>query len=129
MTSTQKQLWKDNLKGCYLYTDLNRVEAAVAYIAEQMALREFNVTLRPIKTWTINDVPTKSDMERFIANIQAIRRVNIFSSSTPQAPTSTKIGWREANNIEKILYDAGTNLENIERAYRFSGEIISGGGI
>ena len=127
MTDQQKQEWTDNLKGCYLYTDLNRVEEAVAHIAEKLAFHGFNISLQPTKTWTVDDIPTNSDMVRYISNIQTIRVVNIFPNSTPQAPTSTKIGWQEANNIEKILYDVDTILENIKQAYRYSGEIISGG--
>ena len=83
-------------KGAYNYSDLNRVERAVAEIATRAGL-----TLTTKTYWAMWDVPTESDMSRYLGNINAIKThfgINI------NAPTSmNNLDYVGANNIELIL--------------------------
>jgi hypothetical protein len=127
MTDVQKQAWIDNLKGCYRYTDLNRVEQAVAYLGNFIVDRGFNITLQPTKTWTKYDYPTQSDMKRYLANIKAIRDLNLVLKDTPLAPTNVNIDYVDANAIEKILHDVEKVLIGIVDTYTYCGEMYCGG--
>lgn len=85
-------------KGAYNYSDLNRVERAVAEISEAVGL---NLTTR---TWTMWDLPKASDMVRYLSNIERIRE---YFSIDIQAPTSmNQLTYVGANNIELILQAA-----------------------
>jgi hypothetical protein len=127
MTDAQKQLWIDNLKGCYRYTDLNRVEQAVVYLGNFIVDRGFNITLQSTKTWTKYDYPTQSDMKRYLANIKAIRDLNLVLKDTPLAPTNVNINYVDANAIEKILHDVEKVLIGIVDTYTYCGEMYCGG--
>lgn len=86
-------------KGAYNYSDLNRVERAVAEISTAVGL---NLTTRT--TWTMWDLPKSSDMARYLSNIESIRA---YFSIDIQAPTSmSNLTYVGANNIELILQAA-----------------------
>lgn len=89
-------------KGAYNYSDLNRVERAVAEISDLAGLNLVTKT-----NWGAWDIPTESDMSRYIGNIAKIRSRLISSSSVPLAPTTmNNLTYVEANNIESILFAA-----------------------
>lgn len=110
-------------RGAYNYTDLNRVERAVAELADELSLKLVTKT-----DWTAWDIPKQADMDRFLGNISAIRRAGVkigkqTTSSTPPVPRSMKnLSYSHANAIEKILYDVSfTAAEQLR-----SGELICG---
>lgn len=106
------------VRGSYNYSDLNRVEAAVKDLAARSS-----IALETKTDWAMWDVPTKSDMDRYISNIASIRRLCGHLKDTPEAPTSmAKLTYSAANDIEKILVDANHALDYYYR----SGEIYSG---
>ena len=127
MTDAQKQEWVSNLKGCYTYEDLNRVEEATEYVGARLVDFGLTIELQPKKTWVANEVPSLVDIQRYLDNIKAIRAVGPVMSTTPQAPSSPKIGYADANAIEKILYDVDLLISNVVLAYSYSGEMICGG--
>ena len=45
LTATEKSEWLSNMKGAYNYTDLNRVEDAVQYVAGKLRERGQNVEI------------------------------------------------------------------------------------
>ena len=93
-------------KGAYNYSDLNRVERTVAEISDIAALGLVTKT-----DWAMWDIPTASDMNRFIGNISAIRQLLTNTTGVPVAPESmNNLTYLEANNIEQILYAAGEML-------------------
>lgn len=83
-------------KGAYNYSDLNRVERAVAEISDRAGLGLATKT-----DWTMWDVPTTSDMERYLGNIVQIR--THFSIETELPTSMSNLTYTYANNIEKIL--------------------------
>ena len=93
-------------KGAYNYSDLNRVERTVAEISDIASLGLVTKT-----DWAMWDIPTASDMNRFIGNIAAIRQLLTNTTGVPVAPESmNNLTYLEANNIEQILYAAGEML-------------------
>ena len=83
-------------KGAYNYSDLNRVERAVAEIAERAGLTLYTKTY-----WTRWDLPTESDMARYLGNILAIK--THFGINIPIPESMSNLNYEGANNIELIL--------------------------
>ena len=93
-------------KGAYNYSDLNRVERAVAEISDLAGLGLITKT-----DWKMWDIPTASEMNRYLGNIATIRSRIPEGISVPVAPTSmNNLTYNEANNIELILSVAFESL-------------------
>ena len=108
MTSSEKSAWyKDAAKGAYNYTDLNRVETAVTELARRLGL-----TLTTKTNWTLWDVPTTNDMERYLRNVQTIRDACPGDADFPDLPYSMSgLTYVGANNIEKTLMLVYQNID------------------
>lgn len=105
-------------KGAYNYNDLNRVERAVAELADELGL-----SLTTKTNWTAWDVPTVAEMERFLANVETIRALGNPLATTPLTPTSmVGLTYVGANDIEKILVDIEATAASLFRC----GEIYCG---
>lgn len=160
MTDSERAEWNSDLKGAYNASDLNRVESAVAYLAE--ALRVLPIELREYaenfdvgwdkyfdvpygsdaysvttkENWTIKDVPTPADMERYLANVVKLRNALKFASDAlPQ--TMNDLRWQGANAIESalknldaaiVLFKENTQIMivNTAGAWAYSGEVFMG---
>lgn len=86
-------------KGAYNYSDLNRVERAVAEIADLGGFRLVTKT-----DWKMWDIPTVSDMERYLNNIAVLRQRVADDVSVPKLPTSmNNLTYADVNNIELVL--------------------------
>ena len=93
-------------KGAYNYSDLNRVERVVAEISDRKGLG-----LQTKTNWTMWEIPTEEDMNRYLGNISAIRTTLPNSASLPNAPTTANnFNYEQANNIELILSAAYESL-------------------
>ena len=128
MTDTELAEWLAPSKGAYNYTDLNRVEEAVAKLTSYLVALDRGDGLYPTRKWTVNDVPHAVDMQRYIANIRTIRNaLPELHHIMPQAPASmVNLTYEGANAIEEILYYAMQYVEGRIQAYPFSGEIYGG---
>lgn len=83
-------------RGAYNFADLNRVERAVEEISDIEGLGLV------VKTdWAMWDIPTKSDMARYLSNIKLIR--DRYDSDIVLPDTMDNLTYETANNIEKIL--------------------------
>ena len=151
------------IRGAYNYTDLNRVETAVAYVADELAgaldtlqayATEIGISWDPVfgvpydpddyedltvKTdWAETDIPSATQMARYINNIKLIRDAIPDSSNAWIPDTMDGINYETANNIEQLLIDVDLALaaliltqEGFMRsalAVYYSGEIYSGEG-
>ena len=93
-------------KGAYNYSDLNRVERAVAEISDRAGLGLTTKT-----NWVMWDIPTEADMSRYLGNIAVIRSRFSSVANIPEAPTSmNNFTYEQANNIELILNAAYESL-------------------
>ena len=128
MTDTELAEWLAPSKGAYNYTDLNRVEEAVAKLTSYLEALDRGDGLYPTRRWSASDVPTQTDMQRYIANIKAIHAaLPELHHIMPKAPeTMVKLTYEGANAIEEILSLAMQYVESRIQAYPFSGEIYGG---
>lgn len=127
LTAAEKTEWLSNMKGAYNYTDLNRVEDAVQYLANKLRERGYRADVSARKTWTMSSLPTLSDMNTYLENIKILRNAFATLSTTPQAPSTIKgFTYKEANAIEQIIVDVDQLLDNMMSAWFFSGDLFSG---
>lgn len=116
-----------NGKGTYNASDLNRVGAAVEYIAGRFTDLGYSCTVPVKKDWLMTDLPTQGQMETYRQNIAALRGLLAVMPSTPPTPESIRfLDYVRANNIEQILLDLDALITNITKAWYFSGELFAG---
>lgn len=128
-TATEAELteWATPLKGAYNASDLNRVGAAVDYVAGRLNGYGYSVTVSPRQDWQASDIPTAGDMETYISDVAAIRGAISVMASTPPTPESAGgLTWQEANNIEQILLDVDALLTKMAQAWFYSGDLYAG---
>lgn len=117
-------------KGVYSVTDLNRVENAVKEIGFMLSDLGFAVALKTKTDWSIindfsiNSWPVETQMQRYLSNIDAIKKTLSIQIQIPK--TMDLLNWSSANNIERVLQTAYTRIEGIKNSYRYSGELIAG---
>ena len=128
MTETELAEWLAPSKGAYNYTDLNRVEDAVAKLTSYLTALGRGDGLYPTRRWTASDVPDAIDMQRYIANVQKVRNaLPELHHIMPQAPASmVNLTSEGANAIEEILSNAMEYVESKIQTFPFSGEIYGG---
>lgn len=102
-------------KGAYNFSDLNRVERAVAEIAEIIGV---SVTTKT--DWNGWDIPTRTDLERYLNNIRLLQE--ICGETTVLPENLSKLTYSTANTIELVLLRCRNIAENAIRC----GEIICG---
>lgn len=114
-------------KGYYNATDLNRVGEAVAHIAERLTGYGYAVEVSPKADWSESDTPTASQMETYRLNIARLRAVIAVMAATPETPERMRaLDYVKANDIERILQDLDTLINNMEQAWFFSGDLYAG---
>lgn len=114
-------------KGYYRHTDLNRVQAAAAYMRERFVASGFdmipNVTLL---SWSVNDVPRRSRMDNYLRAVVNLRGL-IPIPGEPSLPyTMDRLDYNGANAIEKFLTMAEDSVDRMDGARFFCGEPYAG---
>lgn len=126
-TAAEQTEWASDLKGAYNASDLNRVGAAVAYVAGRLNGYGYYVSVSPKQDWTANDIPTAGQMATYIQDVAALRGAIAVMASTPPTPDSANnLTWKEANDIEKILVDVDELLTRMAAAWFYSGDLYAG---
>ena len=114
-------------KGFYNASDLNRVGAAVEYIAGRFTALGYDCPVTVKKDWLTSDAPTQRQMETYRQNIVTLRGQIAVMASTPEAPASMAgLDYVKANNIEQILLDLDALIDNLINSWYFSGELYAG---
>lgn len=114
-------------KGFYNASDLNRVGAAVEYVAGRFTALGYDCPVTVKKDWLTTDAPTASQMEAYRQNIVTLRSQIAVMQSTPEAPASMAgLDYVKANDIERILLAVEDTLRRLEKTFWYSGEIYSG---
>ena len=128
---TEADVILGNAKGVYNYTDLNRVESAVAELFELANELGLNFTSAVKTDWGIPGYfyqanwPTVSQMERYLSNVRDL--ADAFSVSRLSLPkTMSDLSYRGANAIEKCLENVYTAIQGTTENYRYSGDIYAG---
>lgn len=123
---TRADVENETDKGFYNASDLNRVGAAVEYIAGRFAALGYDCPVTVKKDWLTSDAPTASQLETYRQNIVTLRSRIAVMQSTPEAPASMAgLNYVKANNIEQILLDLDALITNITKSWCFSGELYA----
>lgn len=70
----------------------------------------------PFSVANRDNIPTESTTARYLSNIDNLRSVISVFESTPETPESMKnFTFESANDIEKILTDVNTLVDNISK--------------
>ena len=124
---TAADVYAGNEKGTYRASDLNRVGAAMNYVADRLRADGYDPHISPKTDWMETDWPTVSTMTRYVADLVELRGQFEQAQKTPPVPPDMKnLTWQEANDIERILQDVDALLTNITAAWFYSGELYSG---
>lgn len=124
---TAEDVAQKTAKGFYNATDLNRVGAAVEYVAGRFQALGYDFFVSVKKDWSESDTPTASQMETYRQNIATLRRQITVMQSTPETPeTIRQLNYIRANNIEQILLDLDSLLDKLTKSWYFSGDLYAG---
>ena len=127
MSEAERDEWQTSLKGAYNYTDMNRVESAVQFIADRFLDLGYYVAPEVKLVWSVSDHPTKVDMERYFANIALLRSILTVLPTTPKAPTTEKkLDYQVANDIEQILTDVDRLISSVKQGWYYAGDVFTG---
>ena len=124
---TQADVTARNEKGSYRASDLNRVGAAMKYVAARLVEQGYVPSIAPKTDWSESDWLTPGASVVYLADLAELRRQFAMMQTTPNVPDDMeRLTYQEANNIEKILEDIDTLLTNASLAWYFSNELSSG---
>lgn len=112
------------LKGAYNYTDLNRIEQWCEYIESQLNLYNYNVSITTKTDWSMSDFPTKAEMKRIRDNVEKLKEAFIAFTNVPDS--LEKMTYQKANDLEKVLHELDTLINNMIASFYYSGTFYSG---
>lgn len=124
-----------NEKGTYDSSDLNRVGAAMNYVAEKLKSAGYAPHISPKTDWKEHEWVDQTAQAVYLGDLAELRKQFALMESTPSVPPrilATTINSRDgltyglANDIEKILEDIDRLLTNAVQARFYSGELFSG---
>jgi hypothetical protein len=130
MTADEQAEWLAGMKGAYNVSDLNRVGTALNYLTGRLAPLCGKDIQWPAKTdWGLTDVITASQAAVYRQQIQDVRNALTYPPGTPAAPEIDRLTYTGANDIERILSLCETLIDNIIKAFRYTGaaECAAGG--
>lgn len=113
---TQKDVANGAEKGCYNYSDLNRVQSAVAYLVDELEESGYSVPgFSSHDEWSEDDIPSPSEMDAYIGNVRAVRDALSVAADIPQSIRF--LGYTGANNIEKALAGVEKRLLSLRKVF------------
>lgn len=124
-----------NDKGTYKASDLNRVGAAMNYVAARLREQGYDPHISPKTDWMDGEWVTPADEAVYLGDLAELRKQFTLYETTPEVPprilatainSNDGLTYTWANNIEQILVDIDVLLTNIAAGWLYSGEIYSG---
>ena len=128
MTAEERSEWAADSKGAYNASDLNRVEAAVQYVANQMIELGYPISLSTVTSWSKSSKPNANDLQRYFSNVAKLRAMFPVYGTTPATPSSNMATFNheKANDLEKILLDVDDLLNKMAAAWFYTGDLFAG---
>lgn len=124
---TQADVDAGNAKGTYNASDLNRVGAAMNYVADRLKAAGYDPHISPKTDWKDDDWVDPAAQAVYLVDLAELRKQFTLYETTPEVSSDLeKLNYIEANSIEQILVDIDTLLTNIAAGWLYSGEIYSG---
>lgn len=103
---------------------LNRIEKKQAELRDILNGYAYTVNFES-KTWAYTDIFTYADYMRLLNNLKKLKDAFFFYSSTPSVP-EYMYGYQEANDIEKILVDIESTIDDMKGRFRQCGTFKCG---
>ena len=122
-------------KGSYKASDLNRVGAAMNYVADRLKAQGYDPHISPKTDWKDGDWVTPAAQAVYLGDLVELRKQFALYETTPEVPprilatainSNDGLTYTWANDIEQILMDIDVLLTNIAAGWLYSGEIYSG---
>ena len=131
MSDTEKAEWlTGTMKGAYNKADLNRVGECLNYLHDRLkeaGYINYLNTFTAKTNWTIASIPTAADLTYYIKCVSKIREAMAQFATTPPTPTDNGgLNYEEANNIEEILIDIETLINNMLAARYYCNDVYVG---
>ena len=111
-----QQINTGEYKGCFNYTDINRIENNTRYLSDTLfALSYFNALTTT--TWTASGTPSQNHVDRIINNI------NVLWEKWGKPPNAmslpdTLLTYEQVNNIEKNIFFLKEMLDNMTSSFK-----------
>jgi len=110
----------------YNASDLNRVGAAVEYLAGRLHDNGYDVSVSPKLSWTVLDIPSLTQMQTYLGDVG---RIKDGFHGTQEIPSGVNGWyWYDANNIEKSLLEVEILLNRMIAATVAQCGILHAGG-
>lgn len=123
---TQADVDARNGKGTYNASDLNRVAAAMNYVAGRLESAGYDPHISPKTDWKDDDWVGPDAQAVYLGYLAELRSQFAMMQTTPNVPPDMeKLTYQEANDIEKILEDIDRLLTNAAQAWFYSGDIYA----
>lgn len=116
-----------NDKGTYSAIDMNRVGAAMNYLAARLREQGYAPHISPKTNWIDDEWVSPTDADKYLADLEEIRsQFALYDGAPTIPPDMERFTWKEANDIERILQDIDALLTNIEAGWYYSGDLYAG---
>lgn len=112
-------------RGSCTVNTLNRIEAKQAELAGILNSYAYMVRIETNTDWQYGDIFTYQDHARLLDNLNKLKQAYYTYTSTPNAP-AYMYGFKEANDIEKILVDIESMIASMESKFRECGTFECG---
>lgn len=124
ITESEKEKWKQSLKGVLNLSDINRIENNMSVLAEYLSVSLV------VKSWRMGDIPRFGDYARIRDGVDSLRGAWVVLPDTPDTPTQPLNTYQKWNDIEQILHDIYyAHKKYIDSFYYCGTEMFSGEGI
>ena len=108
-----------DLKGCLNFSDLNRIEEDIKYLAERLIAYRYPIVVN-CKEWVGSDLPTIVDMQRIANNIRLL--FTGFATPSEYSPVpEVMLSYNDINAIEHNLYLLKQMIDVMENSFIMSG--------
>ncbi len=113
-------------KGYYRHTDMNRVQAAAAYLRGLFAAAGYDrIPSYTLPVWAENDIPKKEQADAYLRAVQALRLFDLPGwPALPSAPD--RLDYNGANAIERFLAMTEELYERISGSWFYCDEVFAG---
>lgn len=113
LTDEERQSWlNDAHKGAYNYTDLNRVGAAVNYVAALLTEWGYPYCPNMRTNWGTDELFYAEDLREYLAAVEGLRDRLATLATTPDVPEKLN-HWQEANDLEQVIFDVHLLVQNM----------------
>lgn len=126
LTQEEYDTWFGGMRGAYHHIALNRVGEAVNFIREELKGLEITVNVTGKTDWKPTDTPTPAQMTTYLQNLDKLKAAlaPVMTEATPD--TMRWLTLEKMNAIERILWDLGNKVRNIQWTWCCCGEASCG---